>query len=430
MKLLFIVLDGVGDRANPALNGLTPLEAATTPGLDNLARRGRLGIMYTVSKGVAPESDAAVFSILGYDPFKIYTGRGPIEALGSGLSIRDEWDLAIRCNFATVDEKRRIIDRRVGRSLTTSEAVELAEAINREVKLESYPAKFTFKATVGHRGVLVISSLSSKLSDRISNTDPAYAKVEGIGVAKTGGEMFIEECKPLDSSLEALNSAKLVNEFTAKSYNVLNKHPVNEDRASRGLLKANIILSRDAGTRIPKVRSLKDRYGKRFACFAEMPVEIGIAKVAGMNVVSIPPPSGNLKNDMDVRLRKLLELINDYDAFYIHIKGPDEPGHDGDAQRKKEVIELIDKYFIEPLTNSINLREYVLCVTADHATPCTVKAHTDDPVPLLICGNNISSDNLNRFTEKECRRGSLGVVEKGIYLLDTLAKMAWPDTKY
>ncbi|MEM2709971.1 MAG: hypothetical protein QW534_10080, partial [Candidatus Methanomethylicia archaeon] len=136
MKLLLIILDGVGDRENPDLNGMTPLEAAITPGLDYLARRGRLGLMYTVSKGIAPESDAAVFSILGYDPFKIYTGRGPIEALGAGLLVRDEYDLALRCNFATIDEDWRVIDRRVSRSLTTSEAIKLAEDINRGVKLE------------------------------------------------------------------------------------------------------------------------------------------------------------------------------------------------------------------------------------------------------------------------------------------------------
>ena len=425
MKLLLIILDGVGDRENPDLNGMTPLEAAITPGLDYLARRGKLGLMYTVSRGIAPESDAAVFSILGYDPFKIYTGRGVIEALGAGLLIHDEYDLALRCNFATIDEDWRVIDRRVGRSLTTSEAVKLAEDINREVKLESYPAKFIFKATVGHRGVIVISSLEDKLSDKISNIDPAYTRVEGIGVVETRGEMTVNKCKPLDNSLEALRSAELVNEFTFKSHNILKKHPINKDRARRKLLEANIILSRDAGNKIPKVKSLMERYGRQFICFAEMPVEVGIAKVAGMNVVNIPPPSGKLDDDMRIRLRKLFELISEYDAFYIHIKGPDEPGHDGNAQQKREVIETIDKYFIEPLISSLKLEDYIICVTADHATPCTVKTHTDDPVPLLICGNNISSDGLDKFTERECSNGSLGVIKEGKYLLDMLAEIAW-----
>ncbi|MEM1545510.1 MAG: alkaline phosphatase family protein [Candidatus Methanomethylicia archaeon] len=425
MKLLLIILDGVGDRENPDLNGMTPLEAAITPGLDYLARRGRLGLMYTVSKGIAPESDVAVFSILGYDPFKIYTGRGPIEALGAGLLVRDEYDLALRCNFATIDEDWRVIDRRVSRSLTTSEAIKLAEDINRGVKLESYPAKFIFKATIGHRGVLVISSLEGRLSDKISNTDPAYTRVEGIGVVETSKEMIVNKCKPLDSSLEALRSAELVNEFTLKSHNLLKKHPINRDRARRKLLEANIILSRDAGNKIPKVKSLTERYGKRFICFAEMPVEVGIARVAGMDIVNIPPPSGRLEDDMRVRLRKLFELINDYDAFYIHIKGPDEPGHDGNAQQKKEVIEAIDKYFIEPLIGSLKLEDYIICITADHATPCTVKTHTDDPVPLLICGNNISNDGIDRFTERKCSNGSLGIIKEGKYLLDMLAGITW-----
>ena len=141
LKLIYIVIDGLGDLPIEELGGETPLEFAETPNLDWLAGKGKLGLMYTVGEGIAPESDVAVISILGYDPLKYHVGRGPIEAYGADLEMKDG-DLALRCNFATLGPNRRIIDRRVGRTLTTEEASELSEAINREVKLESAPAEF------------------------------------------------------------------------------------------------------------------------------------------------------------------------------------------------------------------------------------------------------------------------------------------------
>ena len=155
MKLLYIVIDGMGDLPIKELSNRTPLEAAKTPNLDALAKKGKTGLMYSVKKGVAPESDVAVISLLGYDPFKYSTGRGIIEAVGAGIKLKDG-DLALRCNFATLGEGKEICDRRVGRSLTTEEAVELSKAANREVKLTSHNATFEFRNTLGHRAVLVI----------------------------------------------------------------------------------------------------------------------------------------------------------------------------------------------------------------------------------------------------------------------------------
>ena len=148
MKLLFVAIDGMGDLPIEALGNKTTLEAAKTPNLDSLAEKGKTGLMYTVEKGVAPESDVAVISLLGYDPFKYSTGRGVIEVAGVGLKMKDG-DLALRCNFATLGEGKNILDRRVARSLTTEEATELTKAVNKEVTLISYPATFEFKNTLG-----------------------------------------------------------------------------------------------------------------------------------------------------------------------------------------------------------------------------------------------------------------------------------------
>jgi len=422
LKLIYVVIDGLGDLPIRELGDETPLGFAETPNLDWLASKGKLGLMYTVGKGIAPESDIAVISILGYDPFKYHVGRGPIEAFGAGLSMKDG-DLALRCNFATLGSDRKILDRRVGRTLTTEEASKLSEAINREVKLESFPAEFEFKNTLGHRAVLVIKGKDFPLSAEITNTDPAYERVEGLGIAKSKFEMVLKECRPLKDTEEAKRAAQLVNEFTEKSHEVLDRHEVNKRREAEGKLKANVILSRDAGDEVPRFFNINEHYGVRFACLADMPVERGISRIAGMHLIDLPPPTKDVKADSDLRIRRLMEIYASFDCFYIHIKGPDEPGHDGDSERKAKIISEVDKFFFGELLSRINLKETLICVTADHSTPCNLKGHSDDPVPLLIAGDKIKPDGIKKFSEKECKKGSLGLLKHGTELIPMLMKM-------
>jgi len=419
LKLIYVVLDGVGDLPIEELGGKTPLEVAETPNMDALAKNGKTGLMYTVKKGVAPESDVAVISILGYDPFKYYTGRGPLETLGADLDMKDG-DLALRCNFATLGQGNKIVDRRVKRSLTTEEATELSKAINREVKLQSYPADFEFKNTIGHRAVLVIRSKEKPLSNNITNSDPAYSVAEGLGVAKAVVDMRLKKVEPMDDMEESRISADLVNEFTQKSHAVLERHKINEKRTAEGQLKANLILSRDAGNKLPKFFKINERYGVNFLCLADMPVERGISKLAGMHLTELPPPSGNLKKDCAIRVRQLLNALESYDCFYIHLKDPDEPGHDGNYNLKAKVIATIDREFFGKFLPKIKLEDYVVCITADHATPCKLKAHSDDPVPLLVSGNKIEADSTRRFSETECKEGDLGVLARGVELMPML----------
>ena len=422
LKLIYVVIDGMGDLPTKEFGNKTPLEAAQTPNMDFLAKNGKTGLMYTVRKGVAPESDVAVISILGYSPFKYSTGRGILEAIGAGLAVKDG-DLALRCNFATLGEGNRIIDRRAGRDLTEEEATALSKAVSEEVKLESYPAEFEFKNTVGYRAVLVVRSKEKSLSSSVTNTDPAYFRIEGLGVAKAKTEMVLQKSKPTDLSDEARFSAALVNEFVEKSHNVLDAHEVNMRRVAEGKLKANVILTRDAGHLLPRFFNINQKFGVRFASLTDMPVERGMSKLAGMHVTVLPPPSDNLEKDCILRVDKLLPMLSDYDCFYIHIKGPDEPGHDGNFRLKTELISVIDEYFFGRLLNRINLENFIICVTADHSTPCKLKAHSDDPVPLLISGNKIEGDNVSKFSEKECRKGSLDVLSHGTDLMPKLARL-------
>jgi len=425
LKLIYIVIDGMADLPIPELGNETPLSKAETPSMNSLARNGKTGLMYTVAKGIAPESDVGVISILGYDPFKYSTGRGVLEAVGTGMKIRNG-DLALRCNFATIAGGTKIVDRRAGRDLTTEEAQELGEAIQKKVHLTSFPADFEFRSTIGHRAVLVIRSKKGRLSSKITNTDPAYTRLEDLGVVEKDAKMILKKCDPIKKSREAKISAKLVNEFTEKSHKILDQEEVNLKREKQGRLKANAILTRDAGHMLPRFFNINKKYNVRFVCLADMPVERGIAKLAGMHLVDLLPPSKDLKSDCLFRVKKLFEVLSHFDCFYIHIKGPDEPAHDGNFELKTQMIAIIDRFFFGELLPKVDLKDHVICVASDHATPCKLKAHSDDPVPVLIAGNKIKGDKATEFSEEECKKGSLGILHCGTELMPKLMEFMKP----
>jgi 2,3-bisphosphoglycerate-independent phosphoglycerate mutase len=394
MRIGYVLLDGCADRPNPQLNFTTPLEAAYTPHLDKIASRSKMGRVTTVGRGIAPESDIAVFNMLGYSFEKGYPGRGVVEAVGSGLEVRDG-DLALRANLASV-KGTRIIDRRAGRDLTQEEAEALARDVE-GIKLDA--ATFEFRATISYRGVLVIRA-GGKLSAAISNTDPAYARVGGFGAAKkTSGIERILSCIPETRTESATRAAKLVNEFTKKSLEVLRESEVNKERVRQGKLPANCILLRDAGDHVPRLPSFEEKYHMSGTALVEMPAEVGIAKILRMKMVRVKD-----RHDMREKASLFSAELKDGNVVYVHIKGPDEFGHDGDATGKKKSIELIDRDFFSVVVRY--LKEARLAVSCDHATPCTLKMHSADPVPLLITTD--SRGEGRRFTEKNSRLGSLG----------------------
>src|SRR2546428_1144636 len=386
-RLLYVCLDGLGDDPIPELGGRTPLEAARTPFLDSLAARGRQGVVYTVGRDIAPESDIAVFAILGYDPREEHPGRGVLEALGSGMDFADG-DLAYRVNFATQDDGE-IADRRVGRDLSSEDAEALAAEVNEKLTLPQ--ATLRLRATVEHRGALVIHSNAGPLSSEVSNTDPAYAKEGSLGVALATFENRAAEAVPLDDSEEARRAAELTNRFVERSARILNASAVNARRRGEGRLAANLVLTRDGGDHVPKLQPIKERFGPSWGCFVEMPVERGIALVLGM--APVDAPTGMARTDQYTAWAALAaEALGGYDALYIHIKGPDLPAHDGKAEDKRDVIEDIDEAFFGELLPRIDSRRTLLAVTADHATSCLRKAHTADPVPLLVAGPRVNAD--------------------------------------
>lgn len=401
-RLLYVCLDGLGDDPVPELGDRTPLEAAETPFLDALARRGRTGTVVTAGKGIAPESDVGVFAILGYDPKEEHPGRGVVEAVGTGIGFADG-DLAYRVNFATADGTR-IVDRRVGRDLTSDQAEALAEEVKRRLSLPD--ATFELRATVEHRGVLVIHSNDGPLSAEVTNTDPAYRKEGHLGVALETFEPELVRAEALEDTDAARRAAELTNAFVEGAARILDASEVNADRRRAGKLPGNLILTRDGGDRLPSLQPIAERFGPRWGCFVEMPVERGIARLLGMEPVDAPRLFR--EEDYAAWASLALDALDGYDALYVHIKGPDVPAHDGRAEDKRDVIALIDRAFFGQVVPALDPARTLVAVTADHATSCVRKAHTADPVPLLVSGAGVQPDGSEAFGERICAAGSLG----------------------
>jgi len=400
------LLDGVGDLPHPDLVGKTPLEAATTKNMDVLAKNGIMGQVISVGKGIAPESDIAVFNMLGYKfQHSDYAGRGVVEAIGIGIDFKDG-DLALRGNFATLDNEGKIIDRRAGRKIEREDVEEISKEIEKEIKFSNPNTSVVVAPTVGHR-VTVRLRDSKPLSSEISNTDPAYGRIDGMGIAKAVSDfMKIEKCIPLEQTENAINAANLVNEFTEQSLEIMKKSDVNKRRSQKNKKLLNSILLRDAGNKYPNVKPINDLHSMNFSCIVDMPVEVGISNILKMRTYN----AGGL-TDYEEKASVAAQAMETENAIYVHLKGPDEFGHDGDAIGKMKNIEEIDKRFFGTLLDHIDVSKVAVMISADHSTPSIHKGHSADPVPVLISGDMITNDDTQRFTEAEAKKGAIGLIE-------------------
>lgn len=400
MKALLFIGDGMADRPVPELNGLTPLEAANKPNIDELARRGICGMMNTIAPGVPPGSDTAHLALLGYDPFEVYTGRGPFEAAGAGIDLK-AGDIAFRANYATVDENLVIRDRRAGRIQDTKP---LEEAIQK-IKLPG--AKIIFKSTVAHRATLVLRG--NGLSHEVTDSDPHEI---GAKVLKV---------KPL--SKKAQKTARLLNEFSRRVHEVLEDHPLNKERVKNGLLPANYILVRGAGV-VPNLRPIQERLNLKSACVAAAALVKGVCRMAGFEVLDVPGATGGINTDLNAKRDAALKALEKNDLVLLHVKGFDEASHDGKAQAKVELIERVDS-MIGSLMHAVDF----IVLTADHTTPVSVREHTGDPVPVLISGPGVRADDVKAYNERACARGGMGTIS-GKDLLPILADLMGRSKKF
>ncbi len=401
-----MIIDGMADRPLGELGGKTPLEAAQTPNMDRMAKLGVNGIMDSIKPGIRPGSDTAHLSILGYDPYEVYTGRGPFEAAGVGVEVRPG-DIAFRCNFSTADTNGVITDRRAGR--IREGTAQLAETLNTIVLEED--VEVIFKESTGHRAVLVLRGES--LSDQISDADPKH---DGKKVKNVVG---------LDDSPEAERTAIILNKVIRKSYELLKDHPVNLKRTKKGEPPANIVLPRGAGA-VPNAEPFNEKYDVKSACIAETGLIQGIAQIVGMDIIEVEGATGGVDTNLENITSSILQNASlDYDFLLINIDGADEAGHDGNLEEKVEFIEKVDAVIGEVM----QLEDVYFILTADHSTPISVMDHTGDPVPLVIKGPDVRVDPVNQFHERAAANGGLCRI-RGSDIMNILMDLMNRSTKF
>ena len=393
----------MGDRPLIDHDYKTPLEYANTPNMDRLAKGGLVGSLDPISPGVRPGSDVANLALLGYDPSKYYTGRGPLEALGAGIDLRPD-DVAFRVNFATVDDDFRVEDRRAGR--IRKGASKLAKSVS-EIRVESTPGvKSIFKSTVDHRGVLVLRG--EKLSRMVTDTDPGE---EGLKLVIS---------RATDGSEEAKRTAAAVNEFVKRSHEVLREHPVNQERVNDGDKSANILLTRGAGTR-PALPSFKSLFDLRAACVSGTAMVKGIATAAGIDVIDVRGATGSIKTDYEAKAKAAIESSKDKNFVMVHVKAPDIAGHDADFKGKVRALEDVDA-LVGHVIDEVDIGANYVCLTSDHATPVGYGYHTGDPVPVVIGGPDVPASRVLKLSEASASRGNMGRV-RGIDLMPVITDL-------
>lgn len=376
-KILFTVLDGLGDLEIAAFESKTPLDAANTPNLDYMAENGITGLMepYMFFGETYPTSEGAHIGMFGYKDY--FLKRGPYEVAGINMPLY-EGDVALRANFATVDDNGIIIDRRAGRIEDTQELIEALKGI----KIDGI--NFDIKASVSHRAGLILRG--DNLSSDITTNDPN----------KTG--VLPSKVKP--ETEQAIFTARVLNEYIEKANEILNNLEFNKNRE----LKANYLLVRGAG-QFKKIFPFKDKYGLSAACIAGGGLYKGIGKMTGMHVIEVKGATGRADTDLWRKFNEAEFALDNYDFVFLHIKGTDIFSHDGDPEGKKDFIEKIDPLF----KRFIDREDLLVVVTADHSTPCFTKEHSRDPVPILIYGNG--KDDVKHFRENEVEKGQLGLFQ-------------------
>jgi 2,3-bisphosphoglycerate-independent phosphoglycerate mutase len=411
LKAILVIGDGMADRPIKELNWKTPLEAARKPSLNQIAKMGICGIMDPIAPGIPPGSDTASLALLGYDVLKVYSGRGALEAIGSGVNVLPS-DIAFRCNFATVNEDLVVLDRRAGR-IANEDAAKLAESLQK-IRLERPSVKFLFKNTIQHRATLVIRG-RPELSTAVSDSDP-----EKVGVK-------VLEIKPLDGSPEARLTAKILNELMHKFYKALKGHPLNKKRTRRGLPQANIILCRGAGT-IPNIKTLPGLYGINAVCIAATSLIRGVCKVAGMKLIDVKGATGTPQTNFAAKAKSTVQALKSCDFVLLHVKATDVASHDGNIKQKVELIEKID-HMIGYMLNNIDPESTYLAVTADHTTSSITQNHEGDPVPLAITGPYVRRDDVEEFDERSCAKGGLNRI-RGMDLMPILMNLIGKTKKF
>lgn len=396
MKYVIVLGDGMADEPIEALGGKTPLEAAHTPCMDALAPQSEIGLVHTIPEGMSPGSDTANLAVLGYYPKKYYTGRSPLEALSIGIDMKNT-DIAIRCNIVTVSEEedyehKTIIDHSSS-EISTEDAAILLEAVKKELENDIF--KYYVGTSYRHLTIWDCGKV-------VELTPPHDILGKVIG--------------------RYLPKEPALREMMKKSFDILNNHPLNVERARKGLNKANSIWFWGAGTR-PALDNFEQKTGKKGAMISAVDLLKGIAVGAGMKVIQVEGADGTLHTNYVGKAKAAVNVLlnEDYDFAYVHVEAPDEMGHQGSAERKIQAIEYLDEKVIRVIKEDMDQAgvEYRMLVLPDHPTPIALRTHTPDPVPYMLYDNTKPQKNSGLYNEKEAKATG-HVFKEGYTLIDYL----------
>lgn len=397
MKYLLVLCDGMADEPQEKLGGKTPLEAAATPNLDFLASKSEIGLVRTVPRGMAPGSDTANLSVLGYPPQKYYTGRSSLEALSIGVDM-DSADVAFRCNLVTLTEEeesyrdKRIIDHSSG-EINTQDGAILVEALKEGLAEEGYE----FYVGKSYRHLLI-----RKGGRCVELTAPHDILTEKIGAY--------------------LPSDAVLRKMMEKSYDILSTHPLNIERKKRGKKPANSAWFWGAGTR-PTLDSFEEKFQKKGVMISAVDLLKGIATGAGLHNIAVEGANGGIDTNYRGKARAAVDALTQkgYDFAYVHVEAPDEMGHQGDLDNKIKAIECIDRHIIGPVAECLAeigspLR---LLVLPDHPTPVKIRTHTADPVPYLLFDSRMELRGMPAYNEEMAVKSGI-IEEEGSALITHL----------
>lgn len=396
MKYIILIGDGMADYPLKELNNKTPLQVAKKPNMDKLALNGRSGLLKTVPDGMEPGSDVANLSIMGYDPAKYYTGRGPLEAASMGVKLSKN-DVAFRCNMIT--EKEGVLDDFNAGHITSEESGELIKVLN-----ENFKDTGTFYHGISYRNLFVYNE---KESANLKTTPPHDIVGESIS------NHLIQP--------ESDENSILLNKLMDDSQEVLMKTAVNQNRLKNGKKPANHIWLWGQGP-APQIDNFLDKYGLKGATITGVDLIKGIGVYLGLENIHVPGATGYLDTDYAQKGQYAINALNDFDIIFIHVEAPDEAGHSGDVKEKIKAIEEIDSKILGPLMEVLeDYDEYTVVLLPDHATPIDLRTHTMDAIPYVIFSTNLKPDSVEEYDEFSCKEGVLGV-EMAYNLINNLIR--------
>ena len=394
MKYVVVLGDGMADEPIESIGNQTPLEHANTPCMDELSKKARIGLVHTIPEGMNPGSDTANLAVIGYNPRKYYTGRSPLEALSIGVNMKDT-DIAIRCNIVTVSdddlpyEQKTIIDHSSS-EISTEDAAILLKAVQKELQNDM----FQYYIGTSYRHLLIWDK-----GEVVDLTPPHDILGKVIG--------------------DYLPKEKLLKDMMEKSYDILNNHPLNVERAKKGLNKANSIWFWGAGTK-PALDSFEEKTGKKGVMISAVDLLKGIAVGAGLKNIQVQGADGTLHTNYEGKAQPAVDALvkEDYDFAYIHVEAPDEMGHQGSLERKLQAIESLDSKVIKTVKEGLDKAgvDYRMLIMPDHPTPIAIRTHTSNPVPYLLYDSTKEESHDWDYNEKDAKLSG-NYLEEGYTLL-------------